>query len=127
MSSAPQYAALVNTNAVQLTVANTARDGSGTLGTVYSAGTSGSRIDDIAIAATGATTSGMIRLFICSSTVNYLWKELLVAANTPSASNPAWKTELTDLALLLESTWSLKASTNNAETFNVIVTRAGDF
>jgi hypothetical protein len=29
--------------------------------------------------------------------------------------------------LLLESGWSLQAATNNAETFNILVTRAGDF
>ena len=38
-----------------------------------------------------------------------------------------WSYTLLNQALLLEHGWSLQASTNNAETFNVLVTRAGDF
>jgi hypothetical protein len=89
--------------------------------------TNGTRIDDIYIVATGTTTAGVVRLFISDGTNIRLWQEILVAAITPSTTVAVWSASLLNQGLLLESGWSLQASTNNAETFNVLVTRAGDF
>jgi hypothetical protein len=60
-------------------------------------------------------------------TNTYLWKENLVTAVTPSTTVAVFQTVLLNQALILQSGWSLRASTNNAETFNIQVTRAGDF
>jgi hypothetical protein len=46
---------------------------------------------------------------------------------TPSTTVPVFSYTLLNQALILENGWSLQASTNNAETFNILVTRAGDF
>jgi hypothetical protein len=69
----------------------------------------------------------VVRLFISDGTNVRLWQEILVSAITPSTTVQVWSYTLLNQALILESGWSLQASTNNAETFNVIVTRAGDF
>lgn len=127
MAQAAQYAATPKTAVAQVTTANTARDGTGTLATVFTAGTSGSRIDDIAIIATGTTTAGMVRLFLHDGTNARLWREVAVSAITPSATVSPFSSLLGNLALVLQSGWSLRASTEKAETFNVLVTRAGDF
>jgi hypothetical protein len=116
----------------QLSTANTARDGSGTLATVFTAASdnAGSRVDRLSINATGITTSGMIRLFITNSggTSTRLIQEISVSPNTPSATIPAWSAQVNfDGGLVLENGASLKASTNNAEAFNVSVLIAGDF
>ena len=127
MSSNAQYSAIPKVGVAQISVANTARDGTGTMVTVVSAGTGGSRVDDIQITATGVTTAGMVRLFLNNGTTSYLWKEVGVSAVSASGSQPAFNAQLLNQALILPSGWSLKAATNNAETFNVLVTRAGDF
>ena len=127
MSSSAQYAATPKTAVAQVSTANTARDGTGTLATVFTAGASGSRIDDIAIIATGTTTAGMVRLFLHDGTNARLWREVAVGAVTPSATVSPFSSLLGSLALVLQTGWSLRASTHNAETFNVLVTRAGDF
>lgn len=127
MSTSSNYAATPKTAAAQVTTANTARDGTGTLATVFTAGTSGSRIDDIAITATGTTTAGMVRLFLHDGTNARLWREVAVSAITPSATVSPFSSLLGSLALVLQTGWSLRASTHNAETFNILVTRAGDF
>ena len=127
MSSSAQYAATPRTAVAQVSTANTARDGTGTLATVFTAGASGSRIDDIAIIATGTTTAGMVRLFLHDGTNARLWREVAVSAITPSATVSPFSSLLGSLALVLQTGWSLRASTHNAETFNVLVTRAGDF
>jgi hypothetical protein len=126
MATSAQYASTANSSHAQVSTANTLRDGTGTIATVISAGSSGTRIDDIAIVATGTTTAGVIRLFLHDGTNARLWKEILVTAITPSTTVTVWSVELKDLALVLKTGWSLRASTNNAETFNIEVTRAGD-
>ena len=127
MSTSAQYAATPRTAVAQVTTANTARDGTGTLATVFTAGASGSRIDDLAIVAAATTTAGMVRLFLHDGTNARLWKEIAVSAVTPSATVAVFSSALNSQALILQSGWSLRASTHNAETFNVLVTRAGDF
>ena len=127
MSTSAQYAATPRSALGQVSTANTNRDGTGTLASVLTAGSSGSRIDDIYITATGTTTAGVVRLFLFDGTNNRLWQEILVTAVTPSTTQQVWNYTLLNQALILPVNYILKASTNNAETFNINVTRAGDF
>ena len=122
-----QYASTPRAALGQVSTANTARDGTGTLATIFTAGSSGSRIDDIKIQATGTTTAGVVRLFLHDGTNARLFAEILVSAVTPSTTVEAWSATLLNQAIVIPSGWSLRASTNNAETFNLIVNRAGDF
>jgi hypothetical protein len=128
MATTAQYASTPRTAQAQVATANTNRNGTGTIATVFTGASSGSRIDDIYIVATGTTTAGVVRLFLNDGTNTYLWQEILVAAVTPSTTQQVWSYTLLNQALLLQNaSWSLRASTNNAETFNIQVTRAGDF
>ena len=136
MAITAQYAATPKNGSTQIATANTLRDGTGTLGTVLTAGTSGSRIDSIIIHATTTTTAGMVRFFesIDGGTTKRLIHEEPVLAVTPSATLPAWKTVLTSNnasfmqnGFIMQANAILYASTNNAETFNVIPVNAGDF
>ena len=132
MASSPSYAALPRCGIAQVTVANTARDGTGTLATVFTAAATGSRIDAINLKATGTTTAGMIRLFVHDGTTARLLTELPVVALTPAATLPSWEAQLNTntmtqvLPIILPTGFSLRAATNNAETFNVIAL-GGDF
>lgn len=132
MASNPSYAATPKCGLGQVSIANTARDGTGTIATVFTAGANGSRIDAIDIKAVGTTTAGMIRLFIHDGTNARLLTEIPVPALTPSATLPSWEAQLNTnsmsqvLPIILPTNYSLRASTNNAETFNVIAF-GGDF
>lgn len=130
MAQTPNYAASPSNGALaQISTANTARDGTGTLGTVFTAGASGGRVDKLLIQATGTTTAGMVRLFIDNGAgAIRLVKEVPVLAITPSATLPAWQAEVPfDIGLELQANAILKASTHNAEAFNVIPTSAGNY
>ena len=128
MASNAQFVGTPKNGVAQVTVANTALDGTGTLATVYTAGATGARIDSLLVQATGTTTAGMIRLFISDGSATRLIMELPVVALTPSATIPAWSATVNfPKGLVLQATWMLKASTHNAETFNIIPTVAGDF
>ncbi len=132
MSTSPQYASTPRCGIGQASVANTNLDGTGTLATILTAGASGSRIDAINLKAVATTTAGMIRLFIHDGTNARLLTELPVLALTPSATLPSWEAQLTTnnmsqvLPVILPTGYSLRASTHNTETFNVIAI-GGDF
>jgi hypothetical protein len=127
MAIQAQYASTPRAALGQVTAANTNRDGTGTIATIFTAGSSGSRVDDIKIQATGTTTAGVVRLFLHDGTNARLFAEVLVPAVTPSTTVPAFTAALVNQAIILPNGWSLRASTNNGETFNVMVSRAGDF
>lgn len=114
---------------VAIATANTARDGTGTVGTVLSAGASGTRIHRITIKATVTTTAGTVRLFIYTGSVYFLWKEIVTGAITVSATQPAFEYVielLGERALVLPTGYSLRASTEKAENYNIIA-EGGDY
>lgn len=121
-----------NLTGCQISIANAARDGSGTLGTVLTAPSApglGARVEGVRIIATVTTTAGMVRLFITDGTTTRLIAEVPVTAITPSGTVQAFSADLDSgmFPLILPPGWSLKAGTNNAETFNVIPKLAGIF
>ena len=116
---------------VSIATSNTARDGTGTVGTLLTAGSNGTKVEHIDICAAGTTTAGIIRLFIVDVSANYyLWKEILVSAITPSGSVIAFQATVdcsaAAKALVLPNGWSIRASTHNAETFK-LTAFGGDF
>ncbi len=115
---------------VSIATANANRDGTGTVGTLVTAGSNGSRIDKITITAIVTTTAGMIRFFVHDGTNFRAFKEVLVTAITPSATVAAFTSEITrsdDLPIVvLQTGWSLRVATEKAETFHVVA-EGGDF
>ena len=132
MSVNAQFAATPNYGIVAISTANTAKDGTGTLGTVLTAGSTGSRIDGICIKATVTTTSGAIRLFIHNGTTAFLLTEIPVIAVTSSATATSFEAQLNGstmsqlFPITLPTGYSLRASTNNAESFNIMA-QGGNF
>jgi hypothetical protein len=132
MATTAQFTAQPTIDITQISTANTNRDGTGTIATIATgpataaAAGVGERINRVTIQATGSTTAGVIRFYISidSGTTNRLICEKLVPAITPSTSVPAFRMEvgeLTGIILPGGGAAVLRASTNNAETFNILV------
>lgn len=120
----PIFAQAVRHAVATISTANTNRDGSGTIGTIFTGdATDGSVIDHVDIAAIGTTTAGVVRLYVHNGSASFLWKEILVTAITPSTSVAVWSHTVDcsqrSGSLFLPAGWSLRASTHNAESFNV--------
>jgi hypothetical protein len=132
MATTAQFTAQPTIDISQVSTANTNRDGTGTIVTVATGPSTtaaagvGERINRVTIHATGTTTAGVIRFYISldSGTTNRLICERLVTAITPSTSVAAFRTEVGELVGLIlpgGGAAMLRASTNNAETFNIMV------
>jgi hypothetical protein len=128
-NTTPVFVGSPNMGAGTVTTANSNRDGTGALVTILTAGAQGSRYHRMRIKATGTTTAGMIRIFMYNGVTHYLYKEILVAAITASATVAAFEYELqmpNEDAIVLAAGWSMKASTEKTETFNIFL-EGGDY
>lgn len=102
-------------SAVILT-ANSNRDGTGALGPIATVNaTLGNRIDGIQIAALGATSAGMVRLYVNGVLID----EITVPATTPNGTVATWLHSWTPPTgeLYLNNGDVLQASTQNSESF----------
>jgi len=126
MAAKPTFAVTPKIGQVRIATANTNRDGTGTLGTVYTGTTNGSRVLWIQATATSTTTAGVLRLFVDNGSSVSLWREVLVNALTPSSTvlgyTTSWYSPVPGEPLLLlpSTSYVLKAGTHNAESFDVI-------
>lgn len=109
-----------NTGITTISVANSNRNGTGTLGTAFTASANGSRVRSITIKAIGSTTEGMVRLFTASGGAIFLYKEIFIPSITQTSVVPAFEFTIYEI-LYLNSGDIIYASTENAESFNVVV------
>lgn len=121
MAANPQFASSPRLGVGLLSTANTNTNGSGTLVSVMSAGSSGTKINEILVQASSTVTAGMVRIFVFDGTTNYLFDEFPVTATIPSSNSAAYRLYKVYDNLVLPSGYSLRASTSNAESFNVMI------
>jgi len=131
MAASPIFAVTPRMVVAQVSVANTARDGTGTLADLITGVASpGTRINKITIKAIATSAAGMIRIYFHDGTNSRLYREIVVPAITASGTVGAFIYEILfnddDAPILPNASCKLQASTNNAETFNIIV-EAADF
>ena len=119
-----------NTGIQTITSANNTMDGSGATTVITAGSANGTIIKSIRIKAAGRTgqvTKGMVRLFVSDGTTNTsLYKEvpIPVTPSTPNTPTPVEVLKTFELKLdgdlKLTKGYSLLASTQNSETFNII-------
>lgn len=77
MASAPAFTATPNVGVASFSTANTARDGTGTITTVFTPGASGSKLNRIVIKAEDDLADSILILWLkVGGSVWYLWKEI---------------------------------------------------
>lgn len=124
MTNVPSFVATPVCGIVQVSTANANRDGTGTLGTAYTAGANGGRVEYVRAKAAVTTTAGMVRIFISTDggTTKRLWAEIAIAAATVSNSVQSSEGEYQPRKpLVLPASAIVYASTHNAEAINVFI------
>ena len=133
MSTSAQYASIPKFGSAVLTTADTSLTAPTTVGTIVTAGASGTRIDYIDIQGVATTVAGLINLFVFDGTNYILWNQVPVQAVTSSTTVPAFTVALSSntnaniMPLNLPTGYSLRAATSTAQTGVRVTAYGGDF
>lgn len=132
VTATPIFVQTVKTTCLNVSVANTNRDGStGTYSSALTIGANGGLLESIKVVATVTTTAGMVRIFYADDGTNYdLIAEIPVTAYTVSGTQPAFGNNSPTEGLWvppggrplnLTAGSKIKASTHNGEAMGVFV------
>ena len=130
MATSPQFVTTAKIGAANVSTANTNRDGTGTIATVFTAGSSGSRIEEVVFKATGDPADSVVTVFLHDGTNYFLFDEVDLGDPAAASTTVAgYRLARTYDNLVLPSGWSLRAAITVALTSGVIVVIAlgGDF
>lgn len=120
MALEPQFAVTPRIGTVNIATANTNRDGTGTVATLITGASTGTRIAEIVIKARVTTTAGQVRVFLHDGTNFFIFDEINVAAATVAANVQSIRVSTTYANLVLpNASWSIRVSTHNAESIDV--------
>lgn len=119
MATSPAFASTPKLAVGSVSTANTNRDGTGTIETIFSAGTSGSIVTRITIQATGDPADGIVTIFLHDGTTAQLFDEF-DSGDPAAASNTVvgWRSDRT-YDLVLPNGWSVRAACTVAPTSGV--------
>lgn len=133
MSTSAQYASTAVFGSANLTTADTSLTAPTTVGTILTAGASGTRIDYIEIQGVATTVSGVINLFVFDGTNYILWQQVPVQAVTSSTTAPAFIANLSSngnanvMPLTIPTGYSLRATASVAQTGVRVTAYGGNF
>jgi hypothetical protein len=120
----PVFVLMPALNIGTFNTANSNRDGTGTIQSMVTGATNGTRVKKITIRALTTTTAGMIRFFANDGSGWRLWMEVPVMAVTVSATVAGWGYQLLlqgENALVLPAGYSLGVATQNGTAFSYVV------
>jgi len=133
MATSAQYAATPRIGSATLTTADTSLTAPTTVGTILTAGSSGTRIDYIDIQGVATTTASIVNLFIYDGSNYILWTQVPVIAVTSSTTAPAFAATLSSnvnaniMPLILPTGYSLRAAVSVTQTGVRVTAQGGDF
>lgn len=130
MASNPAFAATVNNAAASVSTANTNRDGTGTIETVWTAGASGGKIEEIVIKSDADPADCTVVFYLYDGAAFHVFDEWDIGDPAAgSATVASYREARTYENLMMKSGWSLRASVTVAPTSGVIQVHAfgGDF
>ena len=133
MATSAQYASTPVFGSVNLTGSDTSLTAPVTIGSILTAGASGTRIDYIEIQGVATTVAGLVNLFVYDGTNYILWQQVPVQAVTSSTTVPAFAFALSSnsnaniMPLNLPTGYSLRATTSVAQTGVRVTAYGGNF
>ena len=133
MATSAQYASTPKIGSALLTTADTSLTAPSTVGTVLTAGASGSRVDYIDVQGVATTVASIVNLFIYDGTNYFLYTQIPVQAITSSTTALAFSTSISSnshpnvLPINLPTGHSLRATTSIAQTGVRVIALGGDY
>lgn len=120
-NTSPIFALTPNNGVASVSTANTNRDGTGTIATIFTAGANGSRISEMVVKATGDPADSVVTVFLYDGSTYHLFDEFdLGDPAAASATVAGYRDFRTYRNLNLASGWSVRAAITVALTAGVI-------
>lgn len=128
MAVDPIFATTPNIDSGQVSAtADTSLTATTTYTTVFTAGSSGSKIEEIVFQGVGSSLAGVVRVFIYNgSTVRLLWEEAVTAV-TSSTTAATYRTARQFDNLVLEAGWTLRVTSAVANQLIAVHVFGADF
>ena len=109
MATAPAFAATVNNgSALASATFDTSLTAPTNIATIFTAGSSGSKCEQVTMQAVGTTVAGVVNLFAYDGSTYHLIDQFLVPVVTSSTLAKAWQSSHSYTNLVLKSGWSLR-------------------
>lgn len=128
MATAPAFAATPNNLPVKVSAtADTSYTAPSTTVVCFTAGASGSKVEEIIINGNGTTVLGVINLFIKRSSTFYLLDSFAIPVVTPSTTAVNYRFTKTYASLILKSGDTLEATSTVTSQLASIIVNGADF
>jgi hypothetical protein len=133
MATSAQYAAIPKIGSALLTTADTSLTAPTTVGTVFTAGSNGSRIDYIDVQGVATTVASIVNIFIFDGTNYFLYTQIPVQAITSSTTAVAFQNMISSntnaniLPINLPTGYSVRATTSVTQTGVRVIALGGDY
>lgn len=130
MATAPAFAATVNNgSALASATLDTSLTAPTNIATIFTAGASGSKCEEVVMQAVGTTVAGVINLFAYDGATYHLIDQFLVPVVTSSTTAKAWRVSRAYTNLVLKNGWTLRFTVTIAGLQSMIKGSAfgGDF
>lgn len=129
MAASPAFASIPKVGIGEVAAANTNRDGTGDVVDVLSAGTNGTKVNEIVVKATGDPADSIVTLFLNNGAKTYIFDEIdLDNPAAGSATLASYRSTVRYDNLILPSGWKLQAAITASPTAGVVnvIALAGD-
>lgn len=109
MATAPAFAATINNgSAIAHATADTSLTAPTNIATPFTAGASGSQVNEIVVEGLGTTSAGVCNIFLYDGTTYNLFDQFVVTAVTSSTTAAAFRLSKSYANLFLKTGWSVR-------------------
>lgn len=119
MATSPAFAATPKIGAVSVATADSSYTAPSSVGTVLTAGSSGTRIAEVVCKSAATSAAAIVRLFLYDGTTYWLFDEVTIAAATGSSTVQQTRVSTTYNNLIIPSGWSLRATVSVSQATHV--------
>lgn len=130
MATEPAFASTPNNSAgITPATLDTSLTAPTNVTTVFTAGSGGSKVEEIVLIELGTVVTGLLNIFLYDGATYHLYESLLISPHTVNTTIPSSRTTKTYANLVLKSGWSIRVTTTIAgnQSMHKVLVFGGDF
>jgi hypothetical protein len=119
MATTAQFAATPRIASVSVATADSSYTAPSNVGTLITAASSGTKVNEIVVKCAATSTAAIVRIFLYDGTNYWLFDEVTITAATGSSTVQQTRVSTSYSNLVLPSGWSVRVTTSVAQTTHV--------